>query len=185
MAFVTKHNGMAADPVSGGVAGPVVCEPRRTDMIFLQRRARSADEAVALLQAADGALRHIGDKLNRMKKLAEQAAGNCDSLRHLALDSKFQALLVEIDRITATDCDDINMSSGARSMSGNAVLHLNIRTENLQAAESRISDAADAMKMTAFARRRFAVQSAVTGLLQAAGFAGDSGGASENSVDSR
>ena len=68
-----------------------------------------------MIQTADGALAVIDEKLIRLKELAEQAAtGTYDSTQRLIIDSEFQQMTSEIDRIAkSTDfngckilCDD-------------------------------------------------------------------------------
>lgn len=80
---------------------------------------RNANDAISMLQTADGALGVIDEKLIRMKGLAEQAAtGTYDSTQRLMIHSEFQAMASEIDRIAkATDFNGIKLPDG--SLSGN------------------------------------------------------------------
>lgn len=66
---------------------------------------------------ADGALSIIDEKLIRMKELAEQAAtGTYDSTQRLMLDSEFQQMAKEIDRIArSTDFNGITLLDGTLS----------------------------------------------------------------------
>ena len=67
-----------------------------------------------MLQTADGALAVIDEKLIRMKELAEQAAtGTYDSVQRLIIDSEFQQMASEINRIAnATDFNGIHLLNG-------------------------------------------------------------------------
>lgn len=82
--------------VSGGsddAAGLAIREFMRSEIAALQQGARNANDAISMLQVADGALGIIDEKLIRMKELAEQAAtGTYDSTQRMMIDSEFQAM---------------------------------------------------------------------------------------------
>jgi len=60
----------------------------------------NAGQAVSLLQVADGAMSAVNDILIRMKTLAVQAgSGQLGTTERAMLDTEYQALLLEIDRI--------------------------------------------------------------------------------------
>ena len=86
----------------------------RTDIAALQQGVRNANDAISLIQTADGALGIIDEKLTRMKELAEQAAtGTYDSTQRLMIESEYQAMASEITRIaTATDFNGIHLLNG-------------------------------------------------------------------------
>ena len=67
-----------------------------------------------MIQTADGALEVIDEKLIRMKELAEQAAtGTYTSDQRMIIDSEFQAMASEIQRIaSATDFNGIKLLDG-------------------------------------------------------------------------
>ena len=89
----------------------------RTDIAALQQGVRNANDAISLIQTADGALSVIDEKLIRMKELAEQAAtGTYDSTQRLMIDSEYQAMASEITRIAnATDFNGIKLLDGSLS----------------------------------------------------------------------
>ena len=63
---------------------------------------RNANDAISLLQTADGATQEISNMLGRMRELAVQAAsGTYTTTDQAALDLEFGALMDEIDRIAA------------------------------------------------------------------------------------
>ena len=245
--------GIAADDA----AGLAVRELMRADIASLNQGARNANDAISMIQTADGALGVIDEKLIRMKELAEQAAtGTYNSDQRLIIDSEYQAMASEITRIAnATDFNGIyllngNLSgtthsgsglvssgklkvhfgagndssedyyyvridnstasalgvgAGAGSVAGasistqsaaqaaldgiknaivskdkiranlgalqnrleNTISNLQIQSENLQAAESRISDVDVSLEMTNFVRNQIMSQSAVSMLAQA------------------
>jgi flagellin len=92
----------------------------RTDIRVLQQGVRNANDAISLIQTADGALSVIDEKLTRMKELAEQAAtGTYTSAQRLIMESEYQAMASEISRIAnATDFNGVKLLDGSLSGSG-------------------------------------------------------------------
>lgn len=251
-------SGLRIGTAADDAAGLAVRELMRADIASLNQGVRNANDAISLLQTADGALQVIDEKLIRMKELAEQGAtGTYNSDQRLMIDSEYQAMASEISRIaSATDFNGIYLLNGhlsgashdgtaltpsgqlkihfgaanssaedyyyvrigdatasalgvgtdagtsatARSISTqslaqaaldglqgaivskdkiranlgamqnrlqNTITNLQIQSENLQSAESRISDVDVSMEMTEFVRRQILTQSAVAMLAQA------------------
>ena len=250
--------GLRINSAADDAAGLAIRELMRTDIAALQQGVRNANDAISLIQTADGALAVIDEKLVRMKELAEQAAtGTYDSTQRLMIESEYQAMASEITRIAnATDFNGVklldgNLSSDTHDGAGmtstgkmkihfgtmndsaedyyyiqigtstasalgvgnqatagsaaytvstqeaaqkalvglndavvskdkirahlgalqnrleNTISNLTTQSENLQAAESRISDVDVATEMTAFVRNQILTQSAVAMLSQA------------------
>ncbi|MFZ5810704.1 MAG: flagellin [Thermodesulfobacteriota bacterium] len=246
-------SGLRVTTAADDAAGLAVRELMRADIASLNQGVRNANDAISLIQTADGALGVIDEKLIRMKELAEQAAtGTYTSDQRLIIDSEYQAMASEITRIAnATDFNGIyllngNLSSGTHDGSGlsstgklkvhfgsandsaedyyyiqidkatasafglglsagnsistqqlaqetldkindaivskdkiranlgalqnrleNTISNLEIQAENLQAAESQISDVDVATEMTEFVRQQILTQAAVAMLSQA------------------
>ena len=242
-------SGLRINSAADDAAGLAIREMMRTDIRVLNQGVRNANDALSLIQTADGALSVIDEKLTRMKELAEQAAtGTYTSAQRLIMDSEYQAMASEITRIAmATDFNGvklldgslsgttgqmkihfgtgnnsaedyyyININSATASALGvgnavaagtagatistqaaaqlaleaidsaisdkdnvranlgalanrlsNTVSNLTIQAENLQAAESRISDVDVATEMTEFVRNQILTQAAVAMLAQA------------------
>ncbi|MDY7000761.1 MAG: flagellin, partial [Thermodesulfobacteriota bacterium] len=80
------------------------------------------NDAISMIQTADGALQVIDEKLVRMKELAEQAAtGTYNSDQRLMIDSEYQAMASEITRIAnATDFNGIYLLNGNLSGANSA-----------------------------------------------------------------
>ena len=251
-------SGLRVNGAADDAAGLAIRELMRADIAALNQGVRNANDAISLLQTADGALGVIDEKLIRMKELAEQAAtGTYDSTQRLMIESEYQAMASEITRIAnATDFNGIklldgNLSSATHDGSGltstgkmkihfgtlndsaedyyyiqigtatasalgvgnqavntsdaytvstqeqaqkalvginnaivskdkirahlgalqnrleNTITNITTQSENLQAAESRISDVDVATEMTNFVRNQILTQSAVAMLSQA------------------
>lgn len=107
-------SGLRIGTAADDAAGLAVRELMRSDIAALNQGARNANDAISLVQTADGALGIIDEKLIRMKELAEQGAtGSYDSTQRLMIDSEYQAMASEITRIAnATDFAGINLLNG-------------------------------------------------------------------------
>ncbi|QJT08848.1 flagellin [Oceanidesulfovibrio marinus] len=249
-------SGLRVGTAADDAAGLAIRELMRADIASLNQGVRNANDAISMIQTADGALQVVDEKLIRLKELAEQAAtGTYNSDQRILIDSEFQAMASEITRIaiatdfngvklldgtlsasagqtllqqhdgtglqstgpikihfgTGNDSDEdyyfINMGNATSSALGihgrintqslaqamlvslnnaiiskdtiraqlgalqnrlqNTITNLSIQAENLQAAESRISDVDVASEMTEFVRNQILTQSAVAMLAQA------------------
>ena len=109
--------GLRVERAADDAAGLAIRELMRADIRALGQGARNANDAISLIQTADGALQIIDEKLIRMKELAEQAAtGTYDSTQRLMIDSEFQQMASEIDRIAkATDFNGVKLLDGSLS----------------------------------------------------------------------
>ncbi len=251
-------SGLRINTAADDAAGLAIRELMRADIASINQGVRNANDAISMIQTADGALQVVDEKLIRMKELAEQAAtGTYTSDQRIIIDSEYQAMASEITRIAnATDFNGIyllngNLSGATHSGSGinatgklkvhfgsgnmsaedyyyvqigtstasalglgsgaaatatgrsistqqlaqealdaiktaivskdkiranlgalqnrleNTISNLQIQAENLQAAESQISDVDVATEMTQFVRNQILTQSAVAMLSQA------------------
>ncbi|MDR1490629.1 MAG: flagellin [Desulfovibrio sp.] len=251
-------SGLRVGTAADDAAGLAIRELMRAEIAGMNQGIRNANDAISLIQTADGALGVIDEKLIRMKELAEQAAtGTYNSDQRLMIESEYQAMASEITRIAnSTDFNGVhllngNLSSGTHDGSGlvstgklkihfgtgndsaedyyyvqignatasalgvgnqatataaaycvstqsraqaavaglnaaiiskdkiraalgamqnrleNTISNLQIQAENLQAAESRISDVDVASEMTEFVRNQILTQAAVAMLSQA------------------
>lgn len=244
-------SGLRVSTAADDAAGLAIRELMRADVKSLHQGIRNANDAISMIQTADGALQVVDEKLIRMKELATQAStGTYNSAQRQIIDSEFQAMASEITRIAnATDFNGIHLLNG--NLSGeisthdgsgihstgpmkvhfgtgndsaedyyyisigtstasalgvitsvstqelaqqslvkiqnaiiskdkiranlgamqnrlqNTITNLSIQSENVQAAESRISDVDVATEMTEFVRNQILTQSAVAMLAQA------------------
>ena len=107
-------SGLRITTAADDAAGLAIRELMRADVAALNQGVRNANDAISLIQTADGALSVIDEKLIRMKELAEQAAtGTYNSDQRLIIDSEYQAMASEITRIAnATDFNGIYLLNG-------------------------------------------------------------------------
>ena len=85
------------------------------EVIGLKTAAVNAGQAISMLQVADGAMSQVNDVLMRMKSLAVSAGSDqLSSVERAMLDTEYQALLSEIDRIAAdTDFAGTQLINGS------------------------------------------------------------------------
>ena len=109
--------GLRVERAADDAAGLAIRELMRADVASLHQGARNINDAISLIQTADGALGVIDEKLIRMKELAEQAAtGTYDATQRLMIDSEFQQMASEIERIArATNFNGIHLLDGSLS----------------------------------------------------------------------
>ena len=248
-------SGLRVDTAADDAAGLAIRELMRADIASLNQGVRNANDAISLIQTADGALQVTDTLLIRMKELATQAAtGSYGSSSRLLIESEYQAMASEITRIAngtdfgglklldgslsaahdgstvqqtgairihfgtgndsskdyydltigSASADALGIGSSAQGAGANidtqsaaqaalaalntaivskdniratlgamqnrlsaTVSNLTIQAENLQAAESRISDVDVSLEMTNFVRSQILTQSAVAMLTQA------------------
>jgi flagellin len=108
-------SGLRVGQASDDAAGLAIREMMRAQVASLHQGIRNANDAISLIQTADGALGIIDEKLIRMKELAEQAAtGTYNSDQRILIDAEFLAMGEEIDRIAAaTDFNGIKLLDGS------------------------------------------------------------------------
>lgn len=110
-------SGLRINSAADDAAGLAVRELMRSDVSTLNQGIRNANDAISMIQTADGALQVVDEKLIRMKELAEQAAtGTYTSDQRIIINSEFQAMMSEIQRISkSTDFNGIKILDGSTS----------------------------------------------------------------------
>ena len=107
-------SGLRVGTAADDAAGLAIRELMRAEVASLNQGVRNANDAISMIQTADGALGVIDEKLIRMKELAEQAAtGTYNSDQRLMIESEYQAMASEITRIAnATDFNGVYLLNG-------------------------------------------------------------------------
>ena len=81
-------------------AGLSIAQRMGAQIAGLEQASRNANDAITMLQVAEGATKEITNMLSRMRELAVQAAsGTYSASDRDSLDLEFQALMTEITRI--------------------------------------------------------------------------------------
>ncbi|MFW6132398.1 MAG: flagellin [Planctomycetota bacterium] len=93
-------SGLRINGAQDDAAGLAVRELIRADVAQLDQASRNADDAVSMLQTAEGAMGQIDELLVRMGELAEQAAtGSYSSEQRDIMNNEYAELSAEITRI--------------------------------------------------------------------------------------
>lgn len=236
-------SGFRINRAGDDAAGLAISESMRSQINGLNQAAKNADDAIGLIQTAEGALTETHSMLQRMKTLATQSAnGTYTDEARANIQKEFNQLKTEIDRIAdttefsgvkpllvdnnmkfqigtsnvtqnqleitsvsmkaadlgknvggVTSLNAVDLSSLDGSNKGMAVIekaitevsdyratlgaaqnrlehtvnNLNVTSENITAAESRIRDTDMADEMTAFTKNNILAQAAQSMLAQA------------------
>jgi len=238
-------SGFRINRAGDDAAGLAISESMRSQINGLNQAAKNADDAIGLIQTAEGALTETHSMLQRMKTLATQSAnGTYTTEARTNIQKEFDQLKTEIDRIAdttefsgvkpllvdnnmkfqigtsnvtqnqleitsvsmkaadlgknvggaaPTSLDDVDLSTLDDANKGMAVIekaitnvsdyratlgaaqnrlehtvnNLNVTSENITAAESRIRDTDMADEMTAFTKNNILAQAAQSMLAQA------------------
>lgn len=110
-------SGMRINRSGDDAAGLAISESLKSDIRALQQASRNAADGISLVQVAEGSLDEVNNILLRLRELAEQAATETlgeDERGYL--NSEFQELLDEIDRIgTTAEFNGIPLLDGTAS----------------------------------------------------------------------
>ena len=101
--FARLSSGLRIASAADDAAGLGISERMRADIRSYAVARRNAQDGISLVQTAEGALNEVSDILGRMRELSMQSAnGTLSSGDRATLDSEFQQLVSEIDRISET-----------------------------------------------------------------------------------
>lgn len=96
-------SGLRVNGASDDAAGLAIAKNMSKQVTGYEVNVRNANDAVSLLQVAEGGMDEIGNMLQRMKDLALQSANGTNSDDQRAnLNAEYQELILEIDRVVAT-----------------------------------------------------------------------------------
>ena len=103
-------------------AGLAIADTMTSQIRGLNMAAKNGNDAISLLQTAEGAMTQQTAMLQRMRELAVQASSDSVSVTNKGyLDSEFQALLTQIDQIgsaTQWNGDNVLDATGGTSSDG-------------------------------------------------------------------
>jgi flagellin len=118
--------GVRINSAADDAAGLAISSKMTSQINGLKQAVRNANDAISLVQVAEGATAGISDMLQRMRELAVQAAnGSYTANDRQALDNEFQQLSGEIDRIaTDTQCNGKNLLDGTGFASSTATFQV-------------------------------------------------------------
>jgi len=111
-------SGLRINHAADDAAGLAISEKLRAQVRGYGVAERNAQDGISLIQTAEGALESIGDILQRMNEIAEQAAnGTYNTTDLAALSSEVGQLASEIDRIASNaKFNGITLLAGSSSV---------------------------------------------------------------------
>ncbi len=96
-------SGLRVTEAKDDPAGLAIAQSMMSSVRALKQGSRNGGDGVSLLQTAQGAMTQTLDILQRMREIASQASSGTYSSTDLSnLDTEFQSLLTEIDRVQST-----------------------------------------------------------------------------------
>lgn len=117
--FARLSSGLRIATAADDAAGLGISERMRAQIRSLSAASRNAQDGISLVQTADGALSEVDNNLIRMRELAIQSSnGTLSNADRATLDSEFQELIVEIDRVASqTTFNGVSLLDSAASIS--------------------------------------------------------------------
>jgi len=92
--------GKRINSASDDAAGLAVGERMESQIRGMQQASRNSNDAISLIQTADGAAIEVGEMLQRMRELAVQATNGTNATQDITnLNLEFSQLATEVDRI--------------------------------------------------------------------------------------
>ena len=132
-------SGTRVNSAADNAAGMAVSENMRAQLKGFQQAMRNANDGVAVLQTAESGYQSMSDLLVRMRELAVQAANDSVSDTERGyLDTEFQDLVAEIDRISeVVEYNGINLLNGTAGSAGDGTMIFQVGTRD--SADDRIT----------------------------------------------
>ena len=115
--FSRLSSGLRIASASDDAAGLGISERMRAQIRSFAVAGRNAQDGVSLAQTAEGALQEVSNNLTRMRELAVQASnGTLTTTDRSTLDTEFQQLISEIDRIASqTSFNGLTLLNGSNT----------------------------------------------------------------------
>ena len=122
--------GLRINSAKDDAAGLAISARMSAEISGLNQATRNANDAISMLQVAEGATKEISNILTRMRELAVQAgSGTYSATDRDALNLEFQALMSEITRIAKnTEWNGSTILDGNSTFTSNALK----QTKNIQ-----------------------------------------------------
>ena len=120
-------SGIRINRAADDAAGLAISEALRSDIRALRQAVRNANDGISLINVTEGALNEQSSILIRLRELSSQAStGTVGSVERQTIQLEFDALRLEIDRITNTTAFNgqklVDGSLASTVVSGNQIL---------------------------------------------------------------
>ena len=123
-------SGLRLNSAADDAAGMAVATGLRAQLGGYQQASRNANDAVAIMNTAEGGLNSVSDTLIRLRELAVQSAsdGITDTERGY-IETEFDDLVQEINRISnVTEYNGVKLLNGTAGTSGAVVFQVGTRS---------------------------------------------------------
>jgi len=127
-------SGYAINSAADNAAGLAISEKMRAQIRGLNQAATNSQDAISLIQTAEGALSSSTEILQRMRELAVQASNdtNENKIDREALQDEFSQLQSELDDISkTTSFNKKNLLDGSLATKKNTVTNTNLGNNSL------------------------------------------------------
>ena len=113
--FSRLSSGLRIASAADDAAGLGISERMRAQVRSLQQAGRNASDGISLVQTAEGTINELNSNLVRMRELAIQSSnGTLNAGDRLVIDTEFQALVSEIDRVASqATFNGVNLLDGS------------------------------------------------------------------------
>jgi flagellin len=126
--------GKRINSASDDAAGLAIASKMTSQINGLNQAGRNANDAISMIQTADGAAIEIGNMLQRMRELSVQSANGTNTSTDISnLNIEFAALADEIDRVVdATQWNGMAILAGGEGTGSNGVMSFQIGANDAQ-----------------------------------------------------
>ena len=126
--------GKRINSASDDAAGLAIASKMTSQINGLNQAGRNANDAISMIQTADGAAIEIGNMLQRMRELAVQSANGTNTDADIAnLNIEFASLADEIDRVVdGTQWNGMAILDGSAGSGSNGVMSFQIGANDSQ-----------------------------------------------------
>ncbi|MFM6992713.1 MAG: flagellin [Rhodoferax sp.] len=133
--------GLRINGAKDDAAGLAIASKMTSQIRGLDQAVRNSNDAISMLQTADGALSTVTDMLQRMRELAVQSAnGTNGSSDQSNLNDEFQQLKQEIGRVgLTTTWNGMNLLDGTGGASSNGHFNFQVGADNTAAQQVNVT----------------------------------------------
>ena len=134
-------SGIRINRAADDAAGLAISEALRSDIRALRQAVRNANDGISLINVTEGALNEQSSILIRLRELSSQAStGTVGSVERQTIQLEFDALRLEIDRITNTTAfNGQKLVDGSLASTASSTNHILIQVGLDSGVDSRIN----------------------------------------------
>ena len=134
-------SGLRINRAADDAAGLAISEALRSDIRALRQAVRNANDGISLINVTEGALNEQSGILIRLRELSSQAStGTVGSVERQTIQLEFDALRLEIDRITNTTAfNGQKLVDGSLASTASSSSHILIQVGLDSGVDSRIN----------------------------------------------